>query len=99
MPKQLFKDKDLQLLMFDKRMKFHSPDGCPDDVRSRSVAVTIAGTFHPKTNYYGRITSKRVTLKQNFHLNKTGPLKCPYSMRIESTSKNLHLQHPERLLS
>ena len=26
-PKQLFKDKDLQLLMFDKRMKFTSPDG------------------------------------------------------------------------
>lgn len=26
-PKQLFKDNDLQLLMFDKRMKFRSPDG------------------------------------------------------------------------
>lgn len=26
-PKQLFKEKDLQLLMFDKRMKFVSPDG------------------------------------------------------------------------
>lgn len=26
-PKQLFKDRDLQLLMFDKRMKFVSPDG------------------------------------------------------------------------
>jgi len=26
-PKQLFRDKDLQLLMFDKRMKFISPDG------------------------------------------------------------------------
>ena len=30
-PKQLFKDKDLQLLMFDKRMKFHSPDGRQND--------------------------------------------------------------------
>ena len=30
-PKQLFKDKDLQLLMFDKRMKFNSPDGRPND--------------------------------------------------------------------
>ena len=30
-PKQLFEDKDLQLLMFDKRMKFHSPDGRPND--------------------------------------------------------------------
>ena len=26
-PKQLFKDRDLQLLMFNKRMKFVSPDG------------------------------------------------------------------------
>jgi len=26
-PKQLFKEKDLQLLMFDKRMRFVSPDG------------------------------------------------------------------------
>lgn len=26
-PKQLFKDKELQLLMFDKRMKFISPNG------------------------------------------------------------------------
>ncbi len=26
-PKQLFKNKDLQLLMFDKRIKFTSPDG------------------------------------------------------------------------
>ena len=30
-PKQLFKEKDLQLLMFDKRMKFHSPDGRSND--------------------------------------------------------------------
>ena len=30
-PKQLFKDKDLQLLMFDKRMKFNSPDGRAND--------------------------------------------------------------------
>ena len=30
-PKQLFKDKDLQLLMFDKRMKFVSPDGRAND--------------------------------------------------------------------
>ena len=26
-PKQLFKDRELQLLMFDKRMRFASPDG------------------------------------------------------------------------
>ena len=30
-PKQLFKDKDLQLLMFDKRMKFIRPDGRDND--------------------------------------------------------------------
>jgi hypothetical protein len=30
-PKQLFKDRDLQLLMFDKRMKFISPDGRAND--------------------------------------------------------------------
>ncbi len=30
-PKQLFKERDLQLLMFDKRMKFESPDGRPND--------------------------------------------------------------------
>ena len=30
-PKQLFAEKDLQLLMFDKRMKFNSPDGRPND--------------------------------------------------------------------
>ena len=30
-PKQLFKDRDLQLLMFDKRMKFVSPDGRDND--------------------------------------------------------------------
>lgn len=30
-PKQLFEDKDLQLLMFDKRMKFFNPDGRPND--------------------------------------------------------------------
>ena len=30
-PKQLFKEKDLQLLMFERRMKFNSPDGRPND--------------------------------------------------------------------
>jgi hypothetical protein len=28
-PKQLFKDKDLQLLMFDKRIIFNKEDGTP----------------------------------------------------------------------
>jgi hypothetical protein len=30
-PKQLFAEKNLQLLMFDKRMKFNSPDGRSND--------------------------------------------------------------------
>ena len=30
-PKQLFMNDDLQLLMFDSRMKFISPDGRPND--------------------------------------------------------------------
>lgn len=30
-PKQLFKYKDLQLLMFNKRMKFNNPDGRAND--------------------------------------------------------------------
>ncbi|SRR6266404_34694 len=30
-PKQLFMEKDLQLLMFDKRIKFNSLDGRPND--------------------------------------------------------------------
>ena len=30
-PKQLFKEKDLQLLMFDKRIKFNCPDGRPNN--------------------------------------------------------------------
>lgn len=28
-PKKLFKDKDLELLMFDRRIKFNKPDGTP----------------------------------------------------------------------
>ena len=30
-PKQLFKHKDLQMLMFDKRIKFDNPDGRPNN--------------------------------------------------------------------
>lgn len=30
-PKQLFKDRDLQLLMFDKRIKFINPEGRPNN--------------------------------------------------------------------
>jgi hypothetical protein len=30
-PKKLFKEKDLQLLMFEERMKFMKPDGTIED--------------------------------------------------------------------
>lgn len=30
-PAQLFAERDLQLLMFDRRMRFHSPDGRPNN--------------------------------------------------------------------
>lgn len=37
-PKKLFRDKDLQLLMFDKRMKFIQPDGRPNEKITFSVS-------------------------------------------------------------
>ena len=41
-PKQIFKDKDLQLLMFDKkRMKFISPDGRNNDKISISSSLLL----------------------------------------------------------
>ena len=46
-PKQLFKDKDLQLLMFDKRMKFISPDGRNNDKISFSSSY-YCWNFLPK---------------------------------------------------
>ena len=50
-PKQLFKDKDLQLLMFDKRMKFLIPDGRDND------KITFSSSYicYTKTNNYGRV--------------------------------------------
>lgn len=39
-PKQLFKEKDLQLLMFDKRMKFISPDGRDNN------KITFSSSFY-----------------------------------------------------
>ncbi len=39
-PKQLFADKELQLLMFDKRMKFISPDGRPNN------KVTFSSSYY-----------------------------------------------------
>jgi hypothetical protein len=39
-PKQLFKDKDLQLLMFEKRMRFNSPDGRPN------AKITFSSSYY-----------------------------------------------------
>ena len=39
-PKQLFKDRDLQLLMFDKRMRFNNPDGRPNDL------ITFSSSYY-----------------------------------------------------
>ena len=46
-PKQLFKDKDLQLLMFDKRMKFISMDG-RNMIRSQFSSSYYCWNFLPK---------------------------------------------------
>ena len=46
-PKQLFKDKDLQLLMFDKRMKFVSPD-CRDNDKITFSSSYYCWNFLPK---------------------------------------------------
>lgn len=39
-PKQLFKDKELQLLMFDKRMRFNNPDGRPN------AKITFSSSYY-----------------------------------------------------
>jgi len=52
-PKQLFKDKDLQLLMFDKRMKFNSPDGRAND------KITFSSSY-----YCWNFLPKQIIMKQ-----------------------------------
>ena len=47
-PKQLFKEKELQLLMFDKRMKFISPDGRENNKITFSSSY-YCWNFLPKT--------------------------------------------------
>lgn len=39
-PKQLFKERDLQMLMFDKRIKFNSPDG------RRNDKITFSSSYY-----------------------------------------------------
>ena len=46
-PKQLFANKDLQMLMFDKRIKFNSPDGRPNDKVTFSTSY-YCWNFLPK---------------------------------------------------
>ena len=57
-PKQLFKDKDLQLLMFDKRMKFISPDGRNNDKITFSSSY-YCWNFLPKADHNGGTTSDK----------------------------------------
>ena len=52
-PKQLFMEKDLQLLMFDKRMKFINPDGRPND------KITFSSSY-----YCWNFLPKQIIMKQ-----------------------------------
>ena len=52
-PVQLFKDKDLQLLMFDMRMKFISPDGREND------KITFSSSY-----YCWNFLPKQLIMKQ-----------------------------------
>ena len=74
-PKQLFKDKDLQLLMFHKRMKFTSPDGRPNNKITFSSSYYCY--FFTQTNY--QLLMNPITMKTT---SKTvhHPLRCPLLM-------------------
>lgn len=52
-PKQLFMDRDLQLLMFDKRMKFINPDGRPNN------KITFSSSY-----YCWNFLPKQIIMKQ-----------------------------------
>ena len=54
-PKQLFEEKDLQLLMFDKRMKFISPDG-RDNNKITFSSSYYCWNFLPKQIIMERLT-------------------------------------------
>lgn len=57
-PKQLFKDKDLQLLMFDKRMRFESPDG-RDNSKITFSSSYYCWNFLPKQIIMGSLDIPR----------------------------------------
>lgn len=65
-PKQLFKDKDLQLLMFDKRMKFHSPDGRPNN------KITFSSSY-----YCWNFLPKQIIMEQLIIPKSTSEAKLP----------------------
>tara|TARA_B100000683_G_C12392006_1_gene515923 strand:+ start:259 stop:798 length:540 start_codon:yes stop_codon:yes gene_type:complete len=58
-PKQLFEDKDLQLLMFDKRMKFNSPDGRANDKITFSSSY-YCWNFLPKQIIMEKLNIKKI---------------------------------------
>ena len=96
-PKQLFKDKDLQLLMFDKRMKFISPDGRDNDKITFSSSyycynilpkqiIMEEGDVPPKK------VSQRLPVWQNYHYNKYITKRTPImNSGTSSTYKNLFM--------
>tara|TARA_B110000211_G_scaffold211194_1_gene249858 strand:+ start:568 stop:1128 length:561 start_codon:yes stop_codon:yes gene_type:complete len=61
-PKQLFKEKDLQLLMFDKRMKFVSPDG-RDNNKITFSSSYYCWNFLPKQIIMKELNVPRKTTK------------------------------------
>lgn len=63
-PKQLFKDKDLQLLMFDKRMKFIMANGSDNNKITFSSSY-YCWNFLPKQIVMEELTSTSTTL-ENF---------------------------------
>ena len=61
-PKQLFQNKDLQLLMFDKRMKFQSSDGRSNDKITFSSSY-YCWNFLPKQIIMETLTVSKVSQK------------------------------------
>jgi len=62
-PKQLFKERDLQLLMFDKRMKFVSPDG-RDNSKITFSSSYYCWNFLPKQIIMKELLIPKKALKQ-----------------------------------
>ena len=58
-PKLLFEDKDLQLLMFDKRIKFNSPDGRANDKITFSTSY-YCWNFLPKQIIMEKLNIKKI---------------------------------------